>query len=174
MILTKKKDSVFAEALFNLKRNKIKSDVEFKELMRSLSNGYKNQNFLSKNQFFYMESMKSLEYDEIFETNFPKHKTKIEEDLYIIQIEKKISISNNDYGYIHKYKFCYLPDMFFLDAFDFSLCYKFLEIHETAKLFVNKFNEHSNKELLLISEAKVFSENGKCFFGIKNILVDQL
>ncbi len=173
IILTKKKDSIFAEALFNLKRNNIKSDVEFKELMRSLSNGYKNQNFLSKNQFFSMESMKSLEYDEIFEANFPKHKTKIEEDLYIIHIEKKISISNHDNGYIakiHKYKFCHLSNNFFLDAFDYSLCYKFLEIHETAKFFVNKFNEHSNKEILLISEAKVFSENRKCFFGIKKYI----
>ena len=89
---------------------------------------------------------------------------KIEEYVYIIHFEKNISFSNNDHGYtarIQKHKFYHNSDKFFLDAFDFSLCYKFLELHETAKLFVNKFNEkvYSEKDLLLISDAKLFFRN---------------
>ena len=169
MILTRKKDSIFAEALFNLKRNKINSGNEFKEFVQSLPKAYKNPKYSFKNKFFFMECMESLLYDEIFDTHFQSNKIKKDEDRYIINIEKEISISNNDHAYIANIKtdkFFSSSSVYFLDAFDFSLCYEFLEIHETAKLFVTKFNEYIGNELLLISDAKVFCGNRTNFFGI--------
>jgi hypothetical protein len=174
MIYTNKKDSFFAEALFNLKRSKIKSVVEFKEFMRNLSNNYNNQKLSFKNQFFFMKSMKILELNEIFDNHFHSN-NKIEEDSYIICLKREISISSNDHAYIayiHNYtsRFCFKPDLYFLNAFDSFLCQKFLEIHETAKFFVTQFNKYMCHELLLISVAKIFFNDSQHLFGITNYI----
>ena len=172
-IVVWKKNSVLAEALFNLKRNKINSVDGYEEFMKSKSLNVKKKKKLYKNQTAFMKRRVSVHFDDIFDRKVQSNKYCAEKETFILHVENEIQISTNYHAYfakVHEDKFFCKPKTYFLDVFDNDVCFIFLEIHETAKFFVQEFHKYIGEEIILIPEAKMFSTTDSVYsiFGMTN------
>ena len=167
-VVNKKREMANAEALYLLKKNNIKSIDEYKQLIKNPRNTCKN--FLLSDYAELIDfncNIKSEDNEFIF--------TKIDQKTTSVSVEIIRTFKKSKY--YHEY---YMAEMWFtyfsrkkthlFFTLDYSLCLQFLEIHETAKFFINQFNEYLGEEKLIIPNARVLFMNGENYYTLEKYI----